>query len=164
MSMKKYKESDLLELVRTMLVPASAFRPCDKEESSLIMSLAFCELRKISIDENIRMNSMYRLIRKRLQLYDYSMSEHAIALLSALSTTPGIAVIYMTYLQYISGARGIKEYNVSNLCENVIPYGVFKSEVLGEFWDAQKADYAPLDNMVDDIDCIKYMANYEKVR
>lgn len=161
---KDYKESDLLELVRTMLVPASAFRPCDDEESSLIMSLALCELRRISIDEGIRMDPMYRLIQKRLQLYDYRMSEHAITFLASLSTTPGVAVIYMTYLQYISSKLGIKEYNVYNLCEKAIPYGILKSEVLEEFWDAQKAASAPLSNMVDDIECIKYIANYEKVR
>lgn len=160
---KDYNESDLLELIEKILVPANAFRPCDKEESSSIMSMILCELRRFPINEDIRRDFMYQLIERRLQLYTYSMSEHAITLLALLSTSPGVAVIYMTYLQYISTKKGIDKYNVSNLCEKVIPYGVFRSEVLDKFWDAQKATGAPLDNLVDDINCINYIANHEEL-
>lgn len=161
---KDYNESDLLGLIETILVPATAFRPCSTKESLLLMPLILSELQHDPISEEIKSQFMYRLIEKRSKLYDYSMSEHAITLIASISPSPGIAVIYMTYMQYIASKRGIKKYTVSKICEEVIPYGVIKSEVLERFWDAQKAAGAPLDNMVDDIDCIKYIANHEKVR
>lgn len=161
---KDYNKSDLLELVKSTLAHASAFRSCSEQESLSMLSLISLELQKESVPEKIKSQFMYRLIEKRLQLYSYDMSEHAIALISFISPTPGIAVIYMTYLQYVAHKYGIKKYTVGDLCMKAITWGLFKSEVLDRFWDDQKAENAPLTNMVDDIDCINYIANHEEVR
>jgi len=92
---------------------------------------------------------MATLINKRLKvLHTYTLSNAFHLFLSMLVKSPGEAVEYLNYLQYISFAKKINNFDMNIVCRDLFPMGFFSDEVLHKHWDAQKVRLSP-DNLLD---------------
>ena len=77
-----------------------------------------------------------------------------ILLLCELSKTPGIAMLYLWYLQYWAFKNKMQELDLIIFCQDIFNNGFFKQSDLDKIWDHQKlslpvvGDIRP-DNLVD---------------
>jgi len=110
-----------------------------KETSEILINLLMGNLQEIPEEEK---PFIMKLIEKRIEvIFDYTITDQKLLLfLSALSETPGKAVMYMTYLQYFSKKHGIKDIDLDIFCQKAFPWGFPPEKALHELWIKQKVD------------------------
>ena len=98
---------------------------------------------------------LFQVIEKRLQ-YCYTMKiedQRLILFLCALAETPGLAIMYLWYLQYWCFINDVKELNLELFCEKIFPMGFFSKSDLSKLWDEVKVlrtgDERGSDNLAD---------------
>ena len=94
---------------------------------------------------------LFQVIEKRIEIcFTFkTQDDRLILFLAALSVTPGIAVMYLWYLQYWCSKNDVKEIDLDILCSRIFPNGFFKEEDLSEIWDEQKVKSEGSDNLLD---------------
>jgi hypothetical protein len=124
----------------------------------------------LSDDEQLRMmpeditdSFLYKLIDKRVEhLYQYGLSYPSIVMIMSLAESPGAAVLYLTYIQYVVAKVNPKLKNqiikMDDLMEIFTKTGLWSNDDLEEVWDNQKLVNHPsmsMDNIVDHMELCK---------
>lgn len=97
---------------------------------------------------------LYDLIEKRVQYsFSYEINDaRVILLLASTAKTAGIAVMYLTYIQYLCKKHGVKELTFETLCQNFFKHGFIDDTFLRVIWDKQKVkknQFMSSDNLLD---------------
>lgn len=117
--------------------------PMSEEVGYLMMNL----LMGAEISKEGRNSFLFRLIKKRIELmHSYLLDDAATLMISAVSHSPGEAVMYCNYLQWKSNTENLPIITLNDLCIKIFPFGFFSHESLNKAWDNQKIKG---DNMLD---------------
>ncbi|MBK7362746.1 MAG: hypothetical protein IPJ01_10660 [Micavibrio sp.] len=95
---------------------------------------------------------LYDIIEKRIKyVYTFKVVDSRVILfLCSVTKTIGIAVMYLTYLQYICKKENIRELSFDKLTMDIFPDGFPRDEALKEVWLKQKVKRdSGSDNLVD---------------
>lgn len=159
--MKTY-EPNQIEIIISKLDDHKC-RPMTIEETKIMVSLMFSKSTSPIVPEK-KLPFMVQLIKKRIEhCFTFKMDFDSILFLSFLSETPGIAVIYLWYLQYWCKTNEIREITFDVFVTKIFPWGFFKKESLHSIWEEQKVDDSP-DNMFDHANAGKSLQfEFEKV-
>lgn len=124
----------------------------------------------LSDDEQLKMipndiidSFLYKLIDKRVEhLYQYGLSCPSIVMIMSIADSPGAAVLYLTYIQYVVTKVNPKLKNqlikMEDLMEVFSMTGLWSNDDLEEVWDNQKLVNHPsmsMDNIVDHMELCK---------
>jgi hypothetical protein len=137
---------DTIELLVCKKIEQAKCRPMSEDVTRILMKLLFNK-DAIVIPEKEK-PFLYLLIEKRVKhCFTYTLSNSLILFLAILSEKPGVAVMYLWYLQYQAKKNGITEFTLRNFCE-IFPWGFPDEEIMSEIWNGQKFN-AEHDNLVD---------------
>ena len=97
---------------------------------------------------------LYKLIEKRLEhCFTYKITDARLLLMMVLiCQTPGIAVMYMAYLQYWCKKNFSESIDLDVFCEKIFPWGFPGDDDLHKLWDSQKVEQngpGSSDNLLD---------------
>lgn len=88
---------------------------------------------------------LYNVIVKRIEAqFTFKMEPSAIMWLATVSGTPGLAIMYLWYIQYIVHKNDYMKQNVLSLdllCKYVFPMGILSEESNSRIWGKQKFTY-----------------------
>ena len=113
-----------------------------EDTAELLITLLLISKRgnKLNIPEEEK-PFMFKLIEKRVNyVFNYELDQETIIFLTQLCETPGIAVMYMTYLQYWSKTNSLKEISIDDICTKIFPFGIPAKKDLEILWDNQKVN------------------------
>lgn len=128
--------------------------------SEALIKMTFLEKSQNQEDmDNIHKDFMrevfgYQVLNKRLEVcFNYTLSVPAKVFLTILTkNNPGNIVMYLTYLQYISKKKNLKNITIGDIC-SIFPNGFPSADSLEKVWDGQKVKREPImeggDNLVD---------------
>ncbi len=117
--------------------------PMSDEVAYLMMNL----LMGSKISKEGRDSFLFRLVKKRVEvMHSYLLDDEAALIISAVSHSPGEAVMYCNYLQWKSNTENLPIITLNDLCMKLFPFGFFSHESLNKAWDNQKIKG---DNMLD---------------
>lgn len=97
---------------------------------------------------------LYNVIEKRIEVqFTFKMEPSAMMWLATISGTPGSAIMYLWYIQYMVSKNDYMKQNVLSLdllCKYVFPMGILSEESNSRIWNKQKFNYNDRgSNMVD---------------
>jgi hypothetical protein len=127
--------------------------PMDEETTSILAKLLFSKPLDIKDIPEKDKPFLIKMMEKRIRvLYTYQMNDaKALLFLAFISKTPGIAVMYLTFLQYKAFKMHKKEIDLNDICE--IFFNGFPGESdLSMVWHKQKIHKKPnmhSDNLLD---------------
>jgi hypothetical protein len=146
--MTDYNESSIETIV---CEPMSKLQkqPLNAQQTNILMGLSLFAIQDepLAIPED-KKPFIFQLIEKRLQLFTYTLDDLSIAWLTSFIASPGTAVLYMWYLQYMAKKLNKVNLTLDDLCLHIFPNGIFNEEDLSKIWRAQKVALSP-DNLVD---------------
>lgn len=137
-------QTDAIE--KHVAIPMSKLKPhaCDQETTMLILNM-------LAMRGNITIPTedkpfLFQLIEKRLSLYSFKINDdRLILLLTYVSKTAGVAILYLWYLQWWCKKNDVRELNLDKACTQIFPWGFFTESDLQAIWDGQKVQ-KPNDN------------------
>lgn len=128
--------------------------PLSETMSGLLIKLI--TISDLQIPTEITEEFVYKVIKQRLTKFKYDMDDSVILLLMIITGSPGTAIMYLFYFQYLIKTKYpellTKKVSINDFCMKLIPWGVFSDEDLTKVWDNQKLTNHPrhsMDNIVD---------------
>lgn len=111
-------------------------------------------LKFIKDPKNVESSFLYNVIEKRIEVqFTFKMEPSAMMWLATISGTPGLAIMYLWYIQYIVHKNDYMKKNVVSLdllCKYAFPMGILSEESNSRIWNKQKFNYNDRgSNMVD---------------
>lgn len=115
--------------------------PMDKETAELMIQLMFSGDAVPNIPEKDK-PFLYKIIESRASAsFTVKITDVKLILfLCVLTKTPGIAVMYLTYLQYWAKKNNVKEITFDNFCSRIFPNGFPSESDLHSLWLMQKVE------------------------
>lgn len=114
--------------------------PLDKVTTEILARLMLSE--KVVPKEELSGDFICELIMKRiyncmkLKIEDSKL----ILFLSLITKRPGIAVMWLTYLDQYFINHNLTEMTLDYFCEHIVPFGILSEDNLHKLWDMQKDD------------------------
>ncbi len=110
-------------------------------------------IKDLNIEEKER-PFLFKVIEKRVEhFYSFKINDHKLILfLCLLTESPGMAVMYLSYLQYWCKKSNIAILDFDVFCERIFPWGFPEKKQLSELWDNLKINTGgklPSDNLLD---------------
>ena len=131
--------NDPTSIERILCVPMDSLKriPMDKELADILITLYMAK--GLNIPEDGKPH-LFHVIEKRLQ---YALTfkipdQRLILLLCAIAQTPGVANMYLYYMQWWCYKHMAKELTLEKFCQEVFPFGFFDDGDLQAIWDNQK--------------------------
>lgn len=111
--------------------------PMSKELMEIIISIMLSQ--NVNIPQSDK-PLLYQAIEKRAQhCFTFKINDQKLLLfLCFLTQTPGMAVMYLTYLQYWCRKHNVKEMDFDTFCERVFPMGFPAKAEVSKLWDSVK--------------------------
>lgn len=105
-------------------------------------------------EKNREASFLYNVIEKRIDVqFTFKLEPSAIMWLATISGTPGLAIMYLWYIQYMTSKHEYMKQNIITtelLAKYVFPLGILSDEKSKQIWDKQKFTYNKRGaNMVD---------------
>ncbi len=120
------------------------------EETRMLMALLLSEKNSINIPEKEK-PFLYAVIEKRVtHCFTIQITDSRLLLfLAFIAKSPGVAILYLWYLQYWCFNSNIRKLDLETFCE-IFPMGFPTDLELRRIWNSQKVDReAGSDNLVD---------------
>jgi hypothetical protein len=124
--------------------------PMSNDTTELLINLALSK-NDISIPEN-KKPFLYKVIEKRISAcFTFKITDIKLLLfLCDLTQTPGMAVMYLAYLQYWAKKHNTTNINLDLFCMQIFPSGFPLEEDLHILWDYCKVkSEGDSDNLLD---------------
>lgn len=126
-------------------------RQMDEFETEMLLTLL--SSKPVSLDKVEKKDKqfLYQIIEKRVEYcFTFKIADARVILfLCIITKSAGIAIMYLTYLQYVCKKENIKELTFDKLMD-IFPDGFPKDEALKSIWLKQKVKRdSGSDNLVD---------------
>lgn len=140
------KQSDAIEKHITEVMSKLETEQCDKGTTMLILDM-LAQRGSINLVDDEK-PFLFKLIEKRMVHFTFEITDvRLILLLSFISKSAGVAVLYLWYLQYWCKKNNSRNINLDKLCIEVFPMGFFKEDDLKQVWLSQKVQ-VPKGNLI----------------
>jgi hypothetical protein len=147
------KDPSAIEVLVCMEIESSFKRELTKDEFEIFAKLILSKDKGFSIPEK-EQPFVYKVIEARAKSFQYKLTDPRLILfLAMIAESPGKAVMYLWYIQYIFHKKGLSNIDLECFGTEILPMGYPTNERLSEIWDGQKVnrprDYYGSDNLLD---------------
>lgn len=114
--------------------------PMTKELTGMLIQMLMADPKPTKDVPEKEKPFLYALIEKRVKFaFQYKIDDaRVILLISLVAKSPGTAVLYLWYLQYLAKRDKIEVISMDYFIETGFPFGFPTDESLHQIWDNQK--------------------------